>query len=99
MWLTAIRDHGYAGRQIRAGRDYEVRSEKDAKILQLAGLARVVKPKKAEPVRTAKIETREEMPEIEIEENTTDHMEVETSPEDQPRRRRRQYKRKDMVPE
>lgn len=40
MLMVAIREHGYGGRRRKPGETFEVRSEKDAIVLRVAGLAR-----------------------------------------------------------
>ncbi len=107
MLLTAIKEHGYAGRRIKIGQNYEVRNEKDSLVLRTAGLAKPAKLKVETKSRapighqnqerpTRVMETRDEVPEVS--EETSEESTESTSPQDRPRKKRR-YKRHDMVPE
>ncbi len=57
MWMTALRDHGYKGRRIIAGSDFEVTNPKDITVLKVAGLAVEKKVEvKTAPVKLEKVE-------------------------------------------
>ncbi len=90
MTVTAIKDHGYCGRRVRAGQDYEVRTNADFTVLQRAGLIKLKKkPANARilttdnvPLVKNKVITREEQPEQQPEQQPEEQTEEQIERQD-----------------
>ncbi len=91
MILTAIKEHGYGGRRIKVGQDYEVHSDRDRVVLLLAGLVKPKKqPAKARILTTDNTSsliknrafTREEQPEEQLEEQPEGQREEQVEKQD-----------------
>lgn len=99
MRLTALKSHGYSGRIMKAGQQYDARPA-DARVLILAGLARECgrQPAPAKSVQPSTTVTAPAVVEDPPASIPTSRRTTVSTREDKPKRSRR-YKRRDMNPE